>query len=911
MTRRHDTWATKDAPVGVEIYYGAAWHDITADLSGAGFQVSRKEDSTELTATLDNSGNDYTPDNPNCSLWGLIGRQTPIRAWAEAGTPRLLVTAGLGSGATTPDSAALSLSTDVELTIDVDLPNWRTSTMLLGKWDSGTDKSYYLGVDDDGYLWLQWSTDGSAQYGTASTAVVPAETGRLTVRGYLDMNDGSGNRAYTFSWSTGGVAGTFTQLGDTVPGGAASTIHDGTADLVVGDDPAYARMVGVVHAATVRGTAGGALVASPDFTAQASGTSSFDDAQSNTWTVQTGASLTDRHYRFTGEVASWKPRHGLKGPTSATTDIVAAGVRRRLGQGRAPLRSPYTRAHTAKDPQVAALVAYWPMEDGSNADVYGSGLPNGPAQVFVGSPTLASDSTSFACSAPLTVTDAAWSTFAPIPNYADTGEIQVRWLLNLPAGAVSAETALMQFTCNGSAAKWRLTVDTSGNLRLYAYGPTDATLLTSGPIAFAVNDKTLRFHVSVVQNGADIDFLYSVYTPGSTYVYYQSGTLAGQTIGRCTYIGLAPYAAVTGATFGHLSLQAAETGNGSELMGPLDAFNDESAAERVQRLAGEHAVAYTRVGGPDAQLLGYQTTSTLLDLLAGAADSDTGLITEPRDGAGLAYRSGNAMRTQFPRCEIAWEQNLLWPFQPAPDDRAVRNKVTVTRAGGASATSEVTTGTMSTLAPEDGGIGLFEEALTRSLASDSQPRHLAGWATHIGTVAEPRWPQIGVDLAHPTILADTDLTRDLLDLDLGDRLLVTDPPGWLAADDVDQLIVGYTEQVSPTNYKITFDSEPARAHKVLVYDLADCRYSGAGTVTAEVLDTTETGVDITAPTGVQWGHDDGDYLVDCEGEWMLVTAVSGSAPNYTFTVQRSVNGVVASHSSGVGIDLAEPSYWGQ
>jgi hypothetical protein len=905
----------------VELYYSSAWHDVSDDLSDAGLAItygrsaeSVQVDSAELRFTLDNSGNDYNPDNPNSTLYGLIGVATPVRAWVEAGRPRLVVTPGLGSGATTPDSAALSLSTDVELTIDVDLIDWRQSTLLIGKWETGTDLSYVLALSD-GYLQVGFSHNGSTGlFGTAD-ALVPIETGRLTVRGYLDQDDGSGYRAYTFSYSTTGVSGTFTQLGSVISGGTSTTLYDGTAPLAVRDDVGNARLNGVVHGATVRATAGGALLASPDFTAEASGTTSFDDDQGNTWTVQTGASLTDRHYRFFGRTASWTPDHELTGPTSATTQVVAAGLLHQLDQGVSPLLSPYTRAHVADDPAVEALVAYWPMEDGQNATSYGSGLPGKPPMAFWGSPNLASDST-FACSDKLTRTDATWTAHGPVAGYTHTGEVQVRFLAKVPTGGVSAETALVQFTVAGSAHKWRLMIDTSGNLRLYCYSATDATLLDSGLLGFAALDQALRYSVSLTQDGADVDWTVSTYTPGAASSSYVSNTLSSQTIGRCTYAGPVPYAGVTGGVFGHLGVQAANTGAGDELLAPLNAHRDETAWERVERLAGEELISRTageesmRVGGNDCQPMGFQRVAELVELMRQAAAADTGLLYEPRDRDGLAFRSGAALRSQFPRAELTWAENLLRPFLPKPADRRIRNKVKVTRIDGASATSEVTSGPLSTQHFPD-GVGIFDEEQKHCLASDSQPRHLAGWATHIGTVREAPWPKIGIDLAHPVLLADLDLTRDVLDLDLGDRLLIVDPPGWLVADDVDQLVVGYTEKITATKYEIIFNCMAARPHRQVVYDHPEFRYSGDGTVTAETLDTTETGVDVTAPGGLAWTHDDGDFDLDCEGERMTVTAITGTAPSYTFTVVRSVNGVVANHASGVSIDLAEPSFWGQ
>jgi hypothetical protein len=185
----------------------------------------------------------------------------------------------------------------------------------------------------------------------------------------------------------------------------------------------------------------------------------------------------------------------------------------------------------------------------------------------------------------------------------------------------------------------------------------------------------------------------------------------------------------------------------------------------------------------------------------------------------------------------------------------------------------------------------------------------ASWRTHVGTVDEARWPKVGVDLAHPTFRADAALTGQILDLDLGDRIVVTDLPSWLPPDDADQLVQGYTEEISPTNYRLTLNCVPASPYRVGWYDDGVSRYSGEGAVLAEDLTTTETGIDVTNPAGVEWTHADGDYEVIVGGETMTVTAVSGTGTSQTLTVTRSVNGIVKTHTTGAALDLATPCYY--
>ena len=152
-------------------------------------------------------------------------------------------------------------------------------------------------------------------------------------------------------------------------------------------------------------------------------------------------------------------------------------------------------------------------------------------------------------------------------------------------------------------------------------------------------------------------------------------------------------------------------------------------------------------------------------------------------------------------------------------------------------------------------------------------------------------------------------TSDALDLEVGSLLTITNPPAWLPQTDIRQIVQGWTEDLTPFEHKITYSCAPASAYDIVAADDAASRYSPDSCVTAEALDTTETGIDVTC-TGKPWAHADGDYDIDIGGEVMTLTAVSAVALTQTLTVTRSVNGVVASHNSGVAVALARPVYWG-
>jgi hypothetical protein len=369
--------------------------------------------------------------------------------------------------------------------------------------------------------------------------------------------------------------------------------------------------------------------------------------------------------------------------------------------------------------------------------------------------------------------------------------------------------------------------------------------------------------------------------------------------------------ALDGVTFGQVTFQNAVT-SVFDFSGPLTAYVAEEAVDRLARLAVEESLTLTtkgvgQTGDEDTETMGAQRARTLPDLLAECQETDGGILYEPRDRAGLTYRARSSLGSQRPTLDVTYTDNLLLPFEPTEDDQDITNRVTITRDGGTSATADEPSGALGVAS-----IGLYDTSATLSLELDDHATDQAAWRVHAGTVDEARWPRVGIELAHPTFRASPTLTRDALLLDLGDRLVVRSLPAWLPPFAVDQLVQGYSESITPARYKITLTCSPASVHAVGIYNHPSSRYAAdaAGTVTAEALDTTETGVDITNAGATDWTHADGDYDIVIGGEVMTVTGVTGTGAPQTLTVIRSVNGVVKSHAIGASVDLAVPVYYG-
>jgi len=146
--------------------------------------------------------------------------------------------------------------------------------------------------------------------------------------------------------------------------------------------------------------------------------------------------------------------------------------------------------------------------------------------------------------------------------------------------------------------------------------------------------------------------------------------------------------------------------------------------------------------------------------------------------------------------------------------------------------------------------------------------------------------------------------------DVGDLVVVTNPPSWMPPDDIRQIIQGATETIDTVLHTIRWSGAPASAYDVGVWDDADARYESWGSWLAAPTDADDTTITVRTPQGPLWGTGDLPYDVAVGGERMTVTAVVGSSSPQTFTVTRSVNGVVKSHREGTEVRLWRPVYLG-
>lgn len=885
-------------PIGVELTISTGQHDITDDVDRAGLQITRgrSDESAQVGPgsfkfKVNNPTGEYSPRNPMAALYGEIGRNTPVLAYVELGSPRAVQPTGSDYWSTA-DKAALDVTGDIDVRVDIRPTTWRPSAnSWLGALKSG---AWGLYVTTDGYLTLLWNDSGAVEHTITSTVPIPGgETGRKAVRVTLDVNNGASGRTATFYLWDGS---TWVQFGDPVVESGTTSIINSTGVLatLIGDE------LGVtsIYEVQVRNGIGGTLVANPIFTDQTSGTTSFSDGLGNTWAPQGIAKCWNRHYRINAEVSEWPARWSEKGSKESFVEVDAAGVLRRLSQGQSALQSALRRAV----PNVASLVGYWACEDGDEATSlagYGAARPG----AIYGAVDLAAYN-DLASSAALPQMGTGRLTFTP-PALAATTDLQVRWIMNMPTEPATGTVVMRHISANGL--RFDVTETTGWGFTVTCYAPDGVTVVgTYGPIALSayMGRGPILMSLECQNVSGHVDFGLAGWVVGDSAGFgYTAASTSAAVVSASSRLYFNPDLADLGDTaIGHVTVQNDVT-TLFELGSALNGYDGEQAIDRLVRLADEDGLDLEMIGaGGYSATLGPQRQATLLDLLREAADIDGGVLYEPDTGHTLAYRPLDAM-TRQDGLTLAYVENEFRPLEPTEDDQNTRNDVTVTRSNAGSFRA----------IDEDGPLGVntigrYDEDVTLNLHTDQDAQHQAQWRLNLGTVDDLRWPTIGFDMADPRILADPDLVLALAELDIGDRLTITDLPEWLPPFPADVIVQGIAETMTPTRWTITLNTSPAVPLDVAEADW-ETRWGNDTTTLSSDVTTTATSWSVATEDEPLWTHADGDYDLLIGGEVVTVTAVSGTSSPQTFTVTRSVNGVVKAHTAGEKIELYQPRRW--
>lgn len=931
-----------------ELKINGAWVDATAysyTRDPARITRGRADETSQvvpppasMTCTLDNRDGRFSPRNPNGVYYGQIGRNQPFRASVPGdGSKACRLPGTYGTdNVTTPDTAALHIVGDIDIRVDVTLDNaLQYQTLAVkGDWGNGSSATnlgwvFYL---SNGQLRFSWSANGTtaapALGAVPSTAGLTAsQTGtRIALRVTMDVDDGSGNRVVTF-YTAPTISGSWTQLGSAVTTAGTTSIFASTAQIQLGDAGDNARTLnlsiaaGRLHAFQLLNGIGGSAVANPDFTTQSIGTTSFADAAGRTWTLNGDCEITDRLYRFYGEMAELPQRWDVSGK-DVTTLAAASGILRRLGQGTTPVSSPLKRAITSS---ATRPIAYWPCEDAVGSTSIAS-ASSAQAMTITGSPSLAGDS-HIGGSAPLpTPTGSSWAGIVPSYSLPSTNSAQLSFVYYANT-ALANNATLLRITTTTTRFDFNFW---SGGPGFYinVYDAATGTLVgpdNSGTDGFNSSLTTAYAgSISIYQSGSAIGYAYALGT-GSNRAWTTFATIASRQLGRVVRIDVNPSGTVTDTVIGHLAVYAPElnpslhSGAGSPDIYRTNVAGNagETAGRRFIRLCLESGIQPRTWGDPDdSPAMGGQGSDTLLNLLTACAEADGGLLAEPRDVLGIGMRMRSSLFDETSSVTLSHSSgHLSPPLEPTDDDQQTRNYWTYTNSTtGNAVVASLDQGAMSTANPP-AGVGRYADQKTLNLADDTLLDDLTTWAVHVGTVNEQRFPAFTCQLEAPAFgAASSALSQSVQKLDIGQVATLTGWPAGQSPDDARQLIQGTTEIFTAKSWFVTFNASPASPYDVLLLDdgtAARLDLDGSTLHDATINSSAtsfQVDTDLTVSGGCLWSTTDTPYDIRMGGEVMTVTAVTGSSSPQTFTVTRSVNGVVKAHSSGETISLARPFY---
>lgn len=884
--------------------------EITHGMSAQGTGV----DPASCSLTLRNVDGRYSPNNP-LSPYSLT-RNTPLSITVPGTEAYLKLDGTVTSYARTSDTAVLDITGDLDIRVEATADWYATANQtLIGKWVSvGNQRSYLLRIEA-GQLILNWSPDGTAAYFFAGQPL-PLLPARAALRATLDVNNGAGGCTMVLYWAET-LDGPWTQVGDVMTLTGTTSIYASTAPLEVAPVQAtgWAPLAGRVHRAQVRSGIGGTVVASPDVRALPPGTTtSFADSAGRTWTL-TGAEISNREPLFTGEVSSWPTKWGPSG-RDASASIEAAGILRRLRQGRRPIQSTLRR----RIPSDPSLIAYWPMEDGAAATAAYSPLP-GVAPLALTGVELGADGSLGGAATVAKVTNPA--TLRGLVPRASTQGWQVEFVYNLPS-LPALQTEIMRVLVAGSTMRTAVVYASTAGIRIEAQDSAGDVL------AFAVYNNSAaiadfwgkwnRLAIYTSDTGGGTTRLYASWRDISANSRYYATTSFAGVQGAVTEINGAWGTGTADMLIGHIAafnipaVSGAASPPGSNIFsGADDGFHSETTLARMARLGAEEAalVDLACIGSDypqPSQRLGPQRPNTLLNLLNQGAETDGGILLERTDRPGLVYRSRTSLYNQKPTLVLDYAAGVIAPpLEPVQDDSTLANDVTVQREGGSSGQHVVEEGPLSVQPPEEGGVGIYEQSITLSLATDSQPQGIAEWLAHLGTWPEPRYPTVKVRLhRHP------ELIPAVLRLRIGDLIRITNPPTWTGPGPIDLHVLQISHVPLPRTWEVSFVCVPAGPWRVgVLEDFVAGRADTDGSQLAVGVSASATSWSVAVTAGPLWlttATRPAEFPVDvtCEGEQVRVTGITGTSSPQTFTVVRAVNGVSKSHSAGAPLSLTYP-----
>ena len=613
-----------------------------------------------------------------------------------------------------------------------------------------------------------------------------------------------------------------------------------------------------------------------------------------------------------GWATSWQPDFisTTDGVQTAIVRVELAGILQRLSQGKRPLRSALYRTMAGVAPNDYVPWVYHPLEDGEGATAAASGLANGtPIQ-----PT----GLTYAAVSPL-VGSAALPTIATggrvwvtVPTYANGAQFVQQWVQSV-SSEPAAETVMWEVNTVSPERTYRLSIAPGSPstlyLRTYTGGALESTATmpldgTSGPNATEAGfyGNTFLFGMSSSAFGSSIAVEVKMYdSSGAEFLPSSSlgQIVASTTTGRVVGYGVqSAGAGLNGGVVGHPALYvdtafnvATDQANNAAA---LNAYTGETAGRRAERLCREEGVLlYTTGDLDDTTTMGPQASETLLVNLR-ECEAVGGILGER--GFGLHYitqgaRYGLAVDLTIDlssyRTTAGSEEQVL---RPTYDNKAFRNQWTVDRPDGSTATVRV------------GAKQVYENSTTVNVETDEQVPDQASWRANRDAVDTLRYPNTPIDLAANPSLIDDWLT---IVPGLG-RVKRTNLPDGHQPDAIDELVDGFSENLTRRSWMVGYSGSPAFVYDVAELDDADtARLDTDGAYLSAAATSSGTTFQVATATGTSplWTASGGEVPFDLLVGGEQVTATAVAAPT---TITYGAVGT-ATHASNASVTPGIPA----
>lgn len=285
---------------------------------------------------------EFAPNVEN--LYELVAPAVSDTFERDTGPGGLVLPGASGSYASTPDTAVLDITGDIDIRAVIAFTDYSTGAIqtIIGKYlTSGLQRSYWFRVGTTGTLQMVTSNNGSNtstatssitlyDMGKADGELIAVRVTRIAATGVVTFYVGTDPVLQPGSWEPMGTTAA-TAVGNMFGGTApleVGSVNGGTSDLAIG----------TVIMTEVRNGVNGTAVSAPHFGEQATGTTNFLDS-GMTWTVNGSAAILG-NFDAWGSTDTGQP--WLMHPDSATTGVWEV----RSGAGRAVLRASTFTLHS-------------------------------------------------------------------------------------------------------------------------------------------------------------------------------------------------------------------------------------------------------------------------------------------------------------------------------------------------------------------------------------------------------------------------------------------------------------------------------------------------------------------------------------------------------------------------------------